>query len=209
MRERGGGFSIPSGPAKHESADVLARLVAFVNLDAHQVRLGTEPVQPTNPTLPAASHARAALFVRLSDAALRARTLAERVPLLRRHARHERLVHGVENVEVRERHRSLGLALFAARTDEEGWRGADWPDFDVPRQLWRAQDEARAGWNRRLRRGLGQGDCRHWCVDRSIYDRPRGWGKGDIVRDGGVVTLCERDQWVHVETGGAGLRPRG
>jgi hypothetical protein len=29
----------PSGPAKHESANVLSSLAAFINLDAHQVRL--------------------------------------------------------------------------------------------------------------------------------------------------------------------------
>ena len=90
--------------------------------------LGAEPVHPADALLPSAAHARTALLVRLGDAALCPRALAERVPLLGRDAGHERGVHGVEHVEVRQRQRRLGLARVAAF----GSRGADRPDDDHP-----------------------------------------------------------------------------
>ena len=174
------------GPTKHESADVLA-LVTLVNLDADQMRLGAEPIHPPHAALPAAAHARAAHLVRLGDAALRARALPERVPLLGRDAGHERRVHGVEHVEVRQRRRRLHVALPAVLADEERRRGADRPDGDDPGQLRRAQEEARARGERWLRRRLRERDGREGRVHRAIDDCARRGGECDVVRDGGVM----------------------
>ena len=151
------------------------------------MRFGAEPVHPPDAALPTAAHARATLLVRLGDAALCARALAERMPLLRRDAGHERRVHGVEHVEVRERRRSLHVALPAVLADEERRRGADRPDDDDPRQLRRAQDEARARRDRRLRRRLRECDGGERGVHRAIDDCARGGGECDVVRDGGVM----------------------
>ena len=90
-------------PRKHEPADILAALVAFINLDADEMRFRAEPINPPNAALPSAAHTRTALLVRLGDAALRARALPEAVPLLGRDAGHEGGVHGVEHVQVRQR----------------------------------------------------------------------------------------------------------
>ena len=139
--------------------------------------LGAEPIHPANALLPSAAHARTALLVRLGDAALRLRALAERVPLLGRDAGHERRVHGVEHVEVRQRQRRLGLARVAGLAR----RGADRPDDDDPGQLWRAQHEARARWDRRFRRGLSECDGREGRVHRAIDDGACGGGECDVV----------------------------
>jgi hypothetical protein len=77
------------------------------------------------------------------------------MPLLRRDASHERGVHGIEHVEVRERSGALDLALLAVFAYEEGRRGADRADGDDPGQLWRSEDETGARWDRRFGRGLG------------------------------------------------------
>lgn len=119
------------------------------------MRFRSEPIHPPHAALPPTSHARAPLLVRLRDPALRARALAERMPLLWRDAGHERGVHGIEHVEVRERSRALGLALLAILADEEGRRGADRANGDDPGQFWRSEDEAGARWDRRFGRGLG------------------------------------------------------
>jgi hypothetical protein len=91
------------GPTKHELANVLPSLTALVNLHTNQMRFRAEPVHPPHTALPTTSHARTPLLVRLRNAALRSRALPERMPLLGRDAGHERGVHGIEHVEVRER----------------------------------------------------------------------------------------------------------
>ena len=139
--------------------------------------LGAQPVHPADALLPSAAHARTAFLVRLGDAALRPRTLAERVPLLGRDTGHERGVHRVEHVEVRQRQRRLGLARVVALAR----RGADRPDDDHPGQLRRAQDEPRARWDRRFRRGLGECDGREGRVHCAIDDGACGWGERDVV----------------------------
>ena len=110
-----------SSLSKHEPADVLTRFVALVDLDADQMSFGTEPVHSADPALPAAVHAGAALLVCLSDATLCSGALAERSPLFGGHTGHERCVHRVEHVEVRQRCRGRRLAL-ATFADEEGRR---------------------------------------------------------------------------------------
>ena len=151
------------------------------------MRFGAEPVHSPDTALPTAAHARATFLVRLGDAALCARTLAERMPLLGRDAGHEGRVHGVEHVEVRQRRRRLHLALLAVLTEEERRRGADWPDHDDPRQLRRAQDEAGARRDRRLRRRLRERDGWERGVHRAIDNCARGGGECYVVRDGGVM----------------------
>ena len=118
------------------------------------MRLRAKPIDPAHAAVPPAAHARTPLLVRLRNAALRARALPERMPLLRRDAGHEGRVHGVEHVEIRERRRALRLALLAVFAYEERRRRADRSDSDDPGQLRRAQDEPRARWDRRLRRRL-------------------------------------------------------
>ena len=108
-----------SSLAKHEPADVLTRFVALVDLHADEMRFGAEPVDPADAALPTAAHARAALFVRLGDATLLTGALAESSPLLGGNAGHERRVHRVEHVEVRQSCRGRRLALAAAFADEE------------------------------------------------------------------------------------------
>lgn len=110
-----------SSLSKHEPADILTRFVALIDLDTNKMRFGAEPVQSADPALPTAAHAGAALLVCLGDATLRAGALAECGPLLGGHSGHERRVHRVEHVEVRQRCRGRRLAL-AAFSDEEARR---------------------------------------------------------------------------------------
>jgi hypothetical protein len=70
-----------------------------------------EPIHPADTDFPTAAHARAPLLVRPGDTALCAGALAERVPLLWCDGGHERCVHGIEHVEVRQCQRRLGPAL--------------------------------------------------------------------------------------------------
>jgi hypothetical protein len=145
--------------------------------------LGAEPVQPADSVFPSAAHARAALLVRPGDAALRAGALAERVPFPGRHAGHERPVHGVEHIEVRQRQSHLCLAL----ADGDALGGLDGPDDHDPRQLWRAQDEARACRYRWFCCGLCEGDGWKRRVQCAIDDCPRGRGECYVVRDWAVL----------------------
>ena len=111
-----------SSLSKHEPADVLTRLVAFVDLDTDEMRFGAEPVNSADTFVPTAAHAGTALLVCLCDAALCSGTLAERCPLLGCHSSHERRVHRVEHVEVRQCCRGRRLALAAVFSDEEARR---------------------------------------------------------------------------------------
>lgn len=88
---------------KHEPADVLTRLVVLVDLDADEMYFGAEPVNSADPLLPTAAHAGATLLVCLGDATLSSGALTERSPLLGCHSGHERRMHRIEHVEVRQR----------------------------------------------------------------------------------------------------------
>ena len=130
---------------KYEPAGDLARLVVLVNLDTDQMSVRAQPIHPPHATLPPASNLHTPILVRLGNAALRVRARPQRVPLLGGGAGQERLVHGVEHVEVRQHRQRLDpalLLLFAAGDDDE------------PGQLRRAQDEAQARRYRRLCRRL-------------------------------------------------------
>lgn len=175
MKERSGAntTTTASRPSEHECTDVLVPFVVLVDLYANEVGFGAKPVHPADTALPTAAHARAALLVRLSDAALCAGPLAKRVPFFRGDALHERRVHGVEHVEARQRQRRLCLSVLL--------RGADRPDDDDPRQLRRAQDEPRVRRYRRFRRGLRERDGREGRMHCAVDDGACGGGEGYVV----------------------------
>lgn len=95
----------PLGLGKHQ----LPNIDTLVHLDADQPRLLPEPVNAADAALPAAAHARTPPLVRLRDLLLRTAAVPEGLPLLWRYGRHERRVHGVEEVEVRDGGARAGL----------------------------------------------------------------------------------------------------
>jgi len=111
-----------SSLSKHEPSDVLTRFIALVDLHADQMRFGAEPVDSADPAFPTAAHTGAALLVCFGNTTLCFGALAECSPLLRSHTGHERRVHRIEDVEVRQRCGGLRLALTAAFADKEARR---------------------------------------------------------------------------------------
>ena len=84
------------------------------------------------------------------------------------------------------------LNLFKPRGD--GGAGDD----DGPWELVRAEDDARRGGRRRVRRGLGERVRRDGRVRRVVEHGARGGRERHVVRDRRVVQLRVRQQRVHV-----------
>lgn len=173
-----------------------AAATALVDFDADEPCLLTEPVDATHAGLPATAHARTTTLIRLSDLVLRAASVPKRCPLLWCHGRHERGMHSIKHVEVRDGTR-LRWTHGESRTGRSCRRGSRYDDG--PWELRRTEDETGARRHGRLRGGLGKGMRRNGRVGCTIEDCPCGRSEGYVVRERRVVKTRVREQRVHMQ----------
>ena len=73
---------IGSGSREHQLARPTIPTV-LINLDPHQPSPPMQPINPPHPATPPAAHVLTLLLIRLRHLLLRARAVAQRLPLLR------------------------------------------------------------------------------------------------------------------------------